>query len=332
MTGIDDINRESEAGQRSPEVLPPPIADRPQARSGKGMLFWGLLSGCLVVFVGFTALMAFVAISTGGATEWQFTPGARIAVIPVEGEIIEAREAIDAIHRYQSNNAVKAIVIRINSPGGAVAPSQEIYEEIRKVHRESGKPFVASVGSVAASGGFYVASACDRIVANPGSITGSIGVILQWMNIEDLLRWAKVKPETVTAGAMKDIGSPFREMTPQERAYLERVAEQLHRQFIHAVAEGRAGKISEADVGRLADGRVFTGEEAASLKLVDQLGNLDDAVKLAANLAGLRKTPKTIYPRKRVRGLLDLFTRSDDAEAMLQRILTSRSARFLYRW
>jgi protease IV len=185
---------------------------------------------------------------------------------------------------------------------------------------------------VAASGGFYVASGCDRIVANPGSITGSIGVILQWMNIEDLVRWARIKPETVTAGNMKDIGSPFREMRPEERVYLERIAGQLHQQFIHAVAEGRAGRISEAEVARVADGRVFTGQEAMALKLVDELGNLDDAVRLAARLAGLRHVPKTLYPRRHVAGLLDLFTRTDDTETMLERLVTSRGGRFLYRW
>src|SRR5262249_31373533 len=153
--------------------------------------------------------------------------------------------------------------------------------------------------TVAASGGFYIASACDQIVSNPGSITGSIGVILQWMEIKDLVNWAKMKPQTITAGAMKDAGSPYRDLTHAERAYLQRITVQLHRQFIGAVAEGRKGKMTLEDVERIADGRVFTGEEALGLKLVDRLGNLDDAVAVAAKMAGVRGRPGTLYPKKR---------------------------------
>ncbi len=325
---------ETVPGVRQTAHATPPAAAKPAKGSATRFFFWGLLGGCLLFFVGMTALVALAAFSANrnNAVDWQFSPGARIAVVPIEGEILEARDVIDAIHRYRENDAVKAMVIRINSPGGAVAPSQEIYEEIRKVRRESGKPFVASIDIVGASGGFYIASACDRIVANPGSITGSIGVIMQWMNLEDLVRWAKLKPETITAGGMKDIGSPYREMKPEERVYLARIAEQLHQQFIRAVAEGRSGKMTVAEVTTIADGRVFTGEEALSLKLIDQLGNLDDSVTLASKLAGMRRVPKTIYPRKRSPGLLNLLTHSEDSETMLQRILTSRAGRFLYRW
>jgi len=226
---------------------------------------------------------------------------------------------------------VRAVVLRINSPGGAIAPSQEIYEEIRKVRSKSKKPIVASLDSVAASGGFYIASACDQIVSNPGSITGSIGVILQWMEIKDLVSWAKMKPETITSGALKDTGSPYRDLTDAERAYLQRITTQLHAQFIHAVAVGRKGKMSEDEVARVADGRIFTGEEALALKLVDRLGNLDDAVNLAARLAGVRGKPGLIYPRRRQPTLLDLLSNTTDSESLIDRAL-SRRAGFLYRW
>jgi protease-4 len=310
------------------------VAPVPPRKSRAGLLFWGILSGCLIGFIGLTVLMAVIGAVAGGtrSSDWGFVAGARIAIVPIEGEILDARDTIEAIHRYEKNPAVKAIVIRINSPGGAIAPSQEIYEEIRKVRQRSGKHFVASMDSVAASGGYYIAAACDQIVANPGTITGSIGVILQWMNVEDLLRWAKLRPETITAGTMKDAGSPYRSLSPEERAYFQTIVAQLHGQFIRAVAEGRSGRISEAEVTRLADGRVFTGQEARTLKLVDSLGNLEDAVKLASTLAGLRHVPSTIYPRRRTGGLLDLLTHSEDSESALQRIFDRGAARFMYRW
>lgn len=330
--------------QTPPDSARPPIDAQPPSgahlapaaarKSRAGLLFWGIISGCLIGLVGLTVLMALLGAAAGSTrgADWSFVGGSRIAIVPIEGAILDSRDTIEAIHRYERNPAVKAIVIRINSPGGAIAPSQEIYEEIRKVRQRSGKQFVASMDSVAASGGYYIAAACDQIVANPGTITGSIGVILQWMNVEDLLRWAKLRPETITAGTMKDAGSPYRSLSPAERAYFQTIVAQLHGQFIHAVAEGRSGRISEAEVTRIADGRVFTGQEAKALKLVDSLGNLEDAVKLASGLAGLKHVPSTIYPRRRAGGLLGLLTHSEDSQSALQRIFDRGAARFMYRW
>lgn len=258
--------------------------------------------------------------------------GDKVAIIPIDGEIRDARDTVEAIHKYAESSAVRAIVMRINSPGGAIAPSQEIYEEIRNTRRRSGKPIVASLDSVAASGGFYIASACDDIVANPGSITGSIGVILEWMDVHDLLTWAKLKNEAITSGTMKSAGSPYRPMTDAERGYFQRIVTQLHQQFVKAVAEGRKGKISVSEVARLADGRVFTGEEALTLRLVDRLGNLDDAVLSAGKLAGLKGRPSTLYPRRRRGALIDLFSGEDDASTLVQRVLSGGAARFQYRW
>jgi protease-4 len=305
------------------------VPPRPPRRVGT--FFLGLFSGCLVIFVGFFLLALLMWAARGDEGEIRFA-ASKVAIIPIDGEIVDSRETVEALHRYAANDAVKAIIVRINSPGGAIAPSQEIYEEIRKIRESSGKPVVASLDSVAASGGFYIASACDSIVANPGSITGSIGVILQWMETKDLLAWAKLKPETITSGAMKAAGSPQLELTAEQRAYFQHIVVQLHQQFVKAVAAGRKGKISEAEVAALADGRIFTGEEALSLKLIDQLGNLDDAVKSAAKLAGVKGRPGTIYPRRRKPGLFDVLTGSQDAESMLQRVVSNPGARFLYRW
>ena len=314
---------------------PPPqiiVTPPPPKKSRAGMFFLGAFSGCLVVFIGLILLGILIAASkSDGDVSMTFGEN-KIAIVPLEGEIVDARDFIDSIHKYAENDSVKAIVVRINSPGGAIAPSQEIYEEIRKVRKSSGKPIVASLDSVGASGGFYVAVACDEIVANPGSITGSIGVILQWMDLKDLLAWAKLKPETITSGPMKAAGSPYQDLTDAERSYFQRIVMQLRQQFVKAVAEGRSGKVTFAQVDAIADGRVFTGEEALSLKLIDRLGNLDDAVSVAAKLAGVKGKPATLYPRKHRRGFFDLLSSDDDAESMLERIVAKRAARFLYRW
>src|SRR5688572_23726536 len=274
-------------------TTPPPPP--PPRKSRAGMFFAGALSGCLVVMAAFLLLFVLIAAYGGDSGELSFNTE-KVAILPIEGEILDARETLDLLHKYSKNATVKAIVVRINSPGGAIAPSQEIYAAIRAIRRESGKPVVASMDSVAASGGFYIAVACDEIVANPGSITGSIGVILQWFNTKDLVHWAKMKPETITSGEMKDAGSPYRDLSEAERQYFQRIVTQLHAQFIRAVAEGRDGKLTAADVAKVADGRVFTGEEALALKLVDKLGTIDDAVAVAAKSAGIKGDPVKLWP------------------------------------
>ncbi|HKO58547.1 MAG TPA: signal peptide peptidase SppA [Thermoanaerobaculia bacterium] len=303
----------------------------PPRKSRAPIFFIGAFSGCALVFLGFFFLAVLFAAMKDDPAGMRF--GAEhVAVVAIEGEILDARDAVDALHKYADTDSVKAIVMRINSPGGAIAPSQEIYEEIRKTRERSGKPIVASLDSVAASGGFYIAAACDRIIANPGSITGSIGVILQWMNTKDLLAWAKVRPETITSGPLKAAGSPYSDMTDAERAYFQRIVTQLHGQFVKAVAQGRKGKITEAEVGALADGRVFTGEEAKALKLVDELGNLDDAVRSAAKMGGIEGEPAMLYPKKRKGGLLDVLSDGGDASSLIERVVSRRVPSFLYRW
>jgi protease-4 len=331
MTELDPVTA---PGETISEPAAAPIApDPPRRKSRAGMFFFGAFSGCLIVFAGVLLFGILIAsIANNDATTRGDVFGDKVAIIPIDGEILGSRETIDALHRYARNSSVKAMVMRINSPGGAIAPSQEIYEEIRNVRARSGKPIIASLDSVAASGGYYIASACDRIVANPGSITGSIGVILQWMQTKDLLAWAKLKPQTITSGAMKAAGSPYEELTDDERAYFQSIVTQLHSQFVRAVAAGRKGKLTEAEVGRIADGRVFTGEQALGLKLVDELGNLDDAIRVAGKLGGISGRPGTIYPKKRTRGLFDALTSDEsDTETAISRILTRRP-RFLFQW
>lgn len=311
----------------APPVAPPPP---PKKKSRAGMFFFGAFAGCALLVGGFILLAIVVAAMSGDGTDLSLATE-KVAVIPIEGEIVDARETLDALKKYADNNTVKAIVIRINSPGGGVVPSQEIYAAIRHTKTDSGKPIVASMDSVAASGGYYIAAACDQIVANPGTITGSIGVILQWFDMKELVRWAKLRPETITSGELKDAGSPYREMTEAERAYFQNIVTQLHAQFVRDVAHGRREKLKFEEVQRLADGRVFTGEEALKLKLVDQLGTIDDAVRTAGKLAGIRGEPAKYWPKRREPRLLDLFTESD-ASTMLEKIVARRVPQFLYRW
>jgi protease-4 len=190
---------------------------------------------------------------------------------------------------------VKAIILRIDSPGGGVGPSQEIYREVLKAKQK--KKMVTSMGAVAASGGYYVACASDLIVANPGTITGSIGVIMQFSNFEELLKKVGIKGVVLKSGEHKDIGSPFREMTPEEKKIMQETLDNVHQQFIRAVADGR--NLDQAKVLPIADGRIMTGEQAKQLGLVDKMGNLDDAIEEAAKLVGIEGRPHVLYPKKK---------------------------------
>jgi protease-4 len=238
----------------------------------------------------------------------EFLGGNKVALIAVEGVIVDSKEVIVQLEKHQVNPSVKAVVLRINSPGGGVAPSQEIYEEITKFRQASKKPVVASMGSLAASGGYYIASAADVIVANPGSITGSIGVLIQVPNISGLLQKIGVRSVVVKSGEHKDLASPTREMTDAERQILQRLLDDVHGQFVDVVAKTR--KLDRKKVEALADGRIFSGREAKSLGLVDQLGNLQDAIERAANLAGIPGKPIVVQERKRRFLLLDLLNRA----------------------
>src|SRR5688572_3854504 len=203
------------------DLTPPPPPPAPK-KSRTGTFFIGALSGCLFILIA-GALVAMLAFALDKDSGELSLSTHKVAIIPIEGEIFDSRETLDALDRYAGNATVKAIVIRINSPGGAIAPSQEIYSAIRRTRRDSGKPIVASMDSVAASGGYDIAAGCDAIVANPGTITGSIGVVLQWFDMEELVRWAKMKPETITSGPLKAAGSPYKELSEAERAYFQRI-------------------------------------------------------------------------------------------------------------
>jgi protease-4 len=230
-----------------------------------------------------------------------------VAVVRIEGVILDAQKTLEELRRYRQNPSVKAIVLRIDSPGGAVVPSQEIFAEVRKMQSDGRVKVVASMGNMAASGGYYIAAATDKIVANPGTLTGSIGVIMELVNVKGLLEKVGVQSVVIKSGRYKDMASPFRAMSEEDRALLQGVLDDVHAQFIEAVAAGRAMQIEQ--VRNLADGRIFTGRQAKSVSLVDELGDLQEAIKLAARLVGIPGEPRVIETKKRfsIRDLLDNF-------------------------
>ena len=243
--------------------------------------------------------IGFIALSVLGnfLSEGGWIGGDKVAVIRIEGIILDSRETIEELRHYRDNPSVKAIVLRIDSPGGAVVPSQEIFAEVRKTRAEGKIKLVTSMGNVAASGGYYIAAATDRIVANPGTLTGSIGVIMELANVKGLLEKVGVQSVVIKSGRHKDMASPFRAMTPEDRALLQTVLDDVHAQFIDAVATGRSLQLEQ--VKTLADGRIFTGKQAQTVNLVDELGDLHDAIQLAARLVGISGEPRVIETHKR---------------------------------
>ncbi len=246
-----------------------------------------------------------------------FTPGEKVGVVEITGIISKATTTLEELKKFREDRNIKAIVLRVNSPGGVVGPSQEIMEEVTKTKKV--KKVVASFGSMATSGGYYVACSADLIMSSPGSATGSIGVIMQLANVEQLTKKLGVDFYSLKAGALKDMGSPFKPMTPEEKAVFQKLLDNIHEQFIQDVAKNR--KLPVEKVRALADGRVFTGQEAKELGLVDVMGNFNDAVVRAGRLGGIRGKIETEYPEKKGFSLLKLLLGAD-AETNLE-FLTS---------
>lgn len=273
------------------------------SRGRVALIALGVGAAVLVLFVATIWLL--IAVSDDG-----LPGGAKVAVVEVEGVIgadsgrgLDTDGIIRVLGEYRDDPGVRAVVLRINSPGGVVAPTQEIFNAVRRL-REAKKPVVASLGSVAASGGYYVAVAADRIYASPGTLTGSIGVVMQLANLEGLLKKVGVEYVVVKAGAYKDVGNIARAMTPEERRILQALLDDVYDQFVTAVAEGRG--LDPQVVRGFAEGRIYSGRQAQGLKMVDELGGLEEAIEAAAKMAGLPAKPRVIYPRRRfsLRGLL----------------------------
>jgi len=257
-----------------------------------------------------------------------FSRQAGIGILDVKGVIVSAEEQIEDLTSFRNDDTVKAIIIRIDSPGGAVGASQELFEEIRRTDKS--KPVIASMGSVAASGGYYAALGAREIFANPGTITGSIGVILKFANLKELFDKIGYKSEVVKSGALKDIGASDRPLSEKERVFLQALIDNVHSQFIQAVVEQR--QLDKDTVIGLADGRIFSGEQAKAFGLVDSLGNFTDAIDKAASLAGLDSdAPRLIYPEKEEFNLLRFFSQGNAAGSLLNTMLNHYPV-LAYQW
>lgn len=254
------------------------------------LLVFGSLLALSFVFLYFL----FSALEQKGEQGWGTGLGPKIGVVELTGAITDGKDVIGQLHELRKDNSIKAIVLRIDSPGGAVAPSQEIYRAVLRTKKD--KKVVCSMGTVAASGGFYVASACDKIYASPGTITGSIGVISEFPHVSQLMALAKIDVDTIKSGAMKDSGSPLREMTDSERKFFQGFVNGVYEQFLDDVATAR--KIPKETLRPLADGRILTGKQALEHHLVDELGNLEDALDGAAKLAGASGEPVPVFQKK----------------------------------
>ena len=253
--------------------------------------------------------------------------GANVGVVEITGVIADARMTLEALKRFREDDTVQAVMVRIDSPGGAVGPSQEIYRAVRKTAET--KKVVASLGSVAASGGYYIAAAADGIMANPGTITGSIGVIMGFTNFGGVLEKIGLFPVVIKSGEYKDMGSPMREMRPDERNLLQGMTQKIHGQFVADVAKGR--HLPMEKVQFLADGRIFTGEESVAMGLVDRLGNFDDALEWTGQMAGIEGNAKAVYPQERRFSYLEMLTGSSMEEMAANFFHSELWAGFLYR-
>ncbi|MBE0568637.1 MAG: signal peptide peptidase SppA [Deltaproteobacteria bacterium] len=281
------------------------------------------LRGCLTVLLVLGAFFVLLLIISR-MDDIPLARGERVAVIPLSGLISDSEPVIEHLKKFGKDNSVKAVVLRIDSPGGGVGPSQEIFEEVKKVRAK--KPVLASMGALAASGGYYIACAAQRVYANPGTMTGSIGVIMPFMNVKDLVEKIGVKGMTVKSGTFKDIGSPLRDMTPEERELLQGVVDNVHLQFVNAVADGR--NLDREDVLRIADGRIFTGEQAKELGLVDVLGNLEDAIADAGKLGKISGEPKVVTPPKKKISFLELLR--EETRTLIDEKLSGNHLRLEY--
>ena len=250
----------------------------------------------------------------------------KIGVISIDGTISDSRVITSQLVKFRKNKKIKAIILRINSPGGSVGATQDIYREIQKTIQT--KKVIASMGSVAASGGYYVAAAANKIVANPGTITGSIGVIMEFVRFKDLLNKIGINFEVIKSGEFKDMGSPLRELTERERKLLNALIEDIQKQFVKEVAAGR--NLTVEEVQKIADGRIFSGARAKELGLVDMLGNFQDAVDIAKNMVGIKGEVTLVYPKKTKLELWKLLIKT--AAGSVTQLLQNTKTQIEYRW
>jgi protease IV len=269
-------------------------------------LLWILIGGgAFFLFVLAVFSLVYLTLHAGAGEAGIGGFGDRIGVVDLDGVILSPQPVVGQLKKFGDDSSIKAIILHVNSPGGGVAASEEIYREVKRIRDEKKKRIVVSIETVGASGAYYVAAASDKIYADHGSIVGSIGVIAQWVNYGDLLKWAKLKDVVLKTGEFKDTGNPARDLTPAEQAYMQSLIDNMFGQFVQAVADGRSMKFG--DVKAIANGKVWTGEQAKSMKLIDEVGDFEAAVADTAKSVGIKGEPSLVHPDKDRRTLLDLL-------------------------
>ena len=277
----------------------------PEGRSRT--LLWVLIGGgAFFLFVLAVFSLVYLMLHAGGSEASFGGFGDRIGVVDLDGVILSPQPVVGELKKFADDSSIKAIILHVNSPGGGVAASEEIYREVKRIREEKKKKVVVSIETVGASGAYYIASGSNKIYANQGSIVGSIGVIAEWVNYGDLLKWAKLKNIVFKTGEFKDTGNPARDLTPAEQAYMQGLIDNMFGQFVQAVADGRGKKFD--DVKAIANGKVWTGAQALDMKLIDNIGDFEEVVKDTAKSVGISGEPTLVHPEKDRRTLLDLMT------------------------
>ncbi len=269
-------------------------------------LLWILIGGgVFFLFVLAVFSLVYLTLHAGGNERAFGGFGDRIGVVDLDGVILSPQPVVSQLKKFADDSSIKAIILHVNSPGGGVAASEEICREVKRIHDKKKKPIVVSIETVGASGAYYIASASNKIYADKGSIVGSIGVIAQWVNYGDLLKWAKLKDVVLKTGEFKDTGNPARDLTPAEQAYMQSLIDNMFGQFIQAVADGRGLKVE--NVKAIANGKVWTGEQALDMKLIDQVADFESAVDETAKSVGITGEPTLVRPERDRRTLLDVL-------------------------
>ncbi|MGA8163040.1 MAG: signal peptide peptidase SppA [Acidobacteriaceae bacterium] len=310
----------------------PPVWYPPPPRTKRRVWPWFAGGGVLILgFIFVVSILFYMAAhSFSGSTDGFTALGDNIGVIDIDGEILSADTLVDQLRKFNQDDSVKAIILHIDSPGGGAAASQEIYHEVLRIREQKKKPIIASIESVGASGAYYIASATDKIYANDASVVGSIGVIMEWTNYGNLMQWAKLSPEVIHAGTLKDAGDPSRPMTPEEHAYFQSLVDNMYGQFIHDVAEGR--HLPEAQVRAMATGQVWTGQQAMPLHLIDKEGGFRVALLDTAKSVGISGEPDVVKPYVLHKTFWDVL--SSDPGSLLPNPskLLERHAGFYFLW
>ncbi|MDR3744573.1 MAG: signal peptide peptidase SppA [Acidobacteriaceae bacterium] len=313
---------------------PYPVYGQPP-RKRRSAWFWVAIFGgsFAVIALLFTAMVWSITKSLSGDSEASIDglgSGSKIGVIDIDGVILDADKVDTQIRKFGDDSSIKAIILHINSPGGGAAASQEIYNEVVRVRHEKNKKIVASVESVGASGAYYIASGCDSIYANNASVVGSIGVIMEWTNFGELMKWAKLKSVVIHTGTLKDAGDPTREMTPAEQAYFQALVDNMYGQFVHDVAVGR--HTSDDKIRPLATGQVWTGQQSLQLGLIDKVGGFRIALMDTASSVGIKGEPTIARPASEKRGLIAALTSDSDTLFPNPSKLLDEAPGFYFMW